>query len=245
MTENNEESIISHIEAFRTMLLNCIRAVGIILIPMLFIAPRALDLFIKLILRGNNNVSLNYFAPAEVFIIQIKMAFVLDLIVCFPYIAGQVWNFCLPALYEHEKKFIKSIVFISSFLFILGSFFCLLIILPLIINFGISFATADIKAVFGISNVVNLSLWMILAFGIMFQMPLVTYSLVKWDIVTYETFRNCRPYVIVILLIIAGILTPPDILSQILLFTPTYLLFEAGLFFAGLTQKRKMTEKLD
>ena len=245
MTENNEESIISHIEAFRTMLLNCIRAVGIILIPMLFIAPRALDLFIKLILRGNNNVSLNYFAPAEVFIIQIKTAFVLDIIVCFPYMAKQVWNFCLPALYEHEKKFIKSIVFISSFLFILGSFFCLLIILPLIINFGISFATADIKAVFGISNVVNLSLWMILAFGVMFQMPLVTYSLVKWDIVTYETFRNCRPYVIVILLIIAGILTPPDILSQILLFTPTYLLFEAGLFFAGLTQKRKITEKLD
>ena len=245
MTENNEESIISHIEAFRTMLLNCIRAVGIILIPMLFIAPRALDLFIKLILRGNNNVSLNYFAPAEVFIIQIKTAFVLDIIVCFPYMAKQVWNFCLPALYEHEKKFIKSIVFTSGLLFILGTIFCLFVILPLIINFGISFSSANIKAVLGISNVVNLSLWMVLAFGVMFQMPLITYSLIKWEIVSYETFKHCRPYVIVILLIIAGILTPPDILSQILLFTPTYLLFEAGLFFAGLTQKRKITEKLD
>ena len=239
-----DDSIISHIEAFRNMLLNCLKALAVVLLPMLFIAPGALDLFIKLIIRGNN-ITLNYFAPAEVFIIQIKTAFVLDIIVCFPYMAKQVWNFCLPALYEHEKKFIKSIVFTSGLLFILGTIFCLFVILPLIINFGISFSSANIKAVLGISNVVNLSLWMVLAFGVMFQMPLVTYSLVKWDIVTYETFRNCRPYVIVILLIIAGILTPPDILSQILLFTPTYLLFEAGLFFAGLTQKRKITEKLD
>lgn len=79
----------------------------------------------------------------------------MDIIVCFPYIAKQVWNFFVSALYENEKKFIKSIVFTSSVLFILGAWFCLFVILPLIINFGMSFTTSNVQAVLGISNVVN------------------------------------------------------------------------------------------
>ncbi len=231
MTSDKDESIISHIEAFREMLLKCLRAIAIVLLPMLFVAPKCLDIFIKLILKGNN-IALNYFSPAEVFIIQIKFALVMDIIVCFPYIAKQVWNFCVPALYEHEKKFIKSIVFTSSALFILGALFCLFVILPLIINFGMSFASQNIQAVFGISNVVTLALWLILAFGVMFQLPLVVNALIKSKIVEKETIQNCRPYVIVVLLILAGILTPPDVVSQIMLFTPTYLLFELGLLFS-------------
>lgn len=236
--EDKDESIISHIEAFRTMLLKCIKAIGIVLIPMLLVAPKCLDFFINLILRGNN-ISLNYFSPAEVFIIQIKFALVLDIILCFPYIAKQVWNFCVPALYDHERKFIKSIVFTSSALFILGSMFCLFVILPLIINFGMSFSTSNVQAVLGISNVVNLSIWLILAFGVMFQLPLITHALIKSDIVSYETIKNSRPYVIVGLLIIAGILTPPDVVSQVMLFTPTYLLFELGLLFSRSKEKNE------
>jgi len=220
------------------MLLKCIKAVGIVLIPMVLVAPKCLDFFINLILRGNN-ISLNYFSPAEVFIIQIKFALVLDIILCFPYIAKQVWNFCVPALYDHERKFIKSIVFTSSALFILGSMFCLFVILPLIINFGMSFSTSKIQAVLGISNVVNLSIWLILAFGVMFQLPLITHALIKSDIVSYDTIKNSRPYVIVGLLIIAGILTPPDVVSQVMLFTPTYLLFELGLLFSRSKSKNE------
>lgn len=205
---------------------------------MLLVAPKCLDFFINLILRGNN-ISLNYFSPAEVFIIQIKFALVLDIILCFPYIAKQVWNFCVPALYDHERKFIKSIVFTSSALFILGSMFCLFVILPLIINFGMSFSTSNVQAVLGISNVVNLSIWLILAFGVMFQLPLITHALIKSDIVSYETIKNSRPYVIVGLLIIAGILTPPDVVSQVMLFTPTYLLFELGLLFSRSKEKNE------
>lgn len=105
-----------------------------------------------------------------------------------------------------------------------------------------SFATQNIKAVLGISNVINLSLWLTLAFGLMFQLPLITYSLIKSGFVEYKTFENMRPYVIVTILIIAGILTPPDILSQVLLFTPTYLLFELGLLFAKAKTKKEKDE---
>lgn len=239
--EDKDESIISHIEAFREMLIKCISCLGIFIIPTLFVAPKCLNLLIKLLIR-DNNIALNYFSPVEVFLLQIKLALVIDVILCFPYIARQVWKFFAPALYEHEKKFIKSIVFTSSTLFILGALFCLFVILPLIINFGMSFATQNIKAVLGISNIINLSLWMTLAFGLMFQLPLITYSLIKSGFVEYKTFENMRPYVIVIILIIAGILTPPDILSQVLLFTPTYLLFELGLLFAKAKIKKEKDE---
>ena len=103
------------------------------------------------------------------------------------------------------------------------------VILPLVINFGLSFSASNINPLLGISNIINLSLWMSLAFGLTFQMPLVVYSLVKSGFVEYETFKNMRPYVIVGILVVAGILTPPDILSQISLFLPAYLLLFADL----------------
>lgn len=101
-----------------------------------------------------------------------------------------------------------------------------------------SFTTQKINAVLGISNIINLSFLLTLSFGLMFQMPIVTYALIKSGFVEYKTFENMRPYVVVIILVIAGILTPPDIISQILLFTPTYLLFELGLLLSKLRIKK-------
>lgn len=237
----DNESLISHLEALRETLLKCFYSLAVILPVALFIAPKALNWLIKIII-GNNNITFNYFSPAEVFLLQIKLAVVIDIIICFPYIAKKLWDFILPALYEHERQFIKSVVFISSSLFIFGVVFCIFVMLPLIINFGISFATTNIQAVFGISNVINLSLWLAVVFGLMFQMPLITHALIKSGMVDYETIADKRPYIIVILLTIAAILTPPDVLSQIILFIPTYALFELGLLFSKNNKKNNPTD---
>ena len=234
MAENEqEESIISHLEALRKTVLKCLYSVVIVLPFMFYFAPKVLSGFIKIIL-GSNKVTLNFFSPAEVFIIQIKMAVLLSVIICFPYIVKQLWNFILPALYEGEKKFIKSLVLISSFLFMAGVVFCIFMILPLIIKFGLSFQTENIQAVFRISEVINLGLWLALAFGLMFQLPVITFYLIKSDIVSYSSVADKRPYVVVALLIFAGILTPPDVVSQLMLAVPSYLLFEGGLLFSKL-----------
>lgn len=225
-----DDSLLSHLEALRTLLIKCLSALAIGVVPLFFAAPYCLDLLIHFII-GKNEVTLNYFSPMEVFILQIKITLVLDLLVCFPYIARQFWLFLLPALYEHERKFIKSVVLTSSALFICGVLFCLFFILPLLVNFGLSFSTAEIKAVWGISNIMSLALWLSVVFGLMFQFPLITYSLLRADIVAYDTLKSKRPYVFVGILIVSGILTPPDIVSQLMLTVPTYLLFEAGLFF--------------
>ena len=229
--QDNDESLIAHLEALRETLLKCLIVLGLVFPFMLFAAPKVLECLTDIII-SDSNVTLNYFSPAEVFIIQIKTAAVLDLIVCFPYIAKKIWDFILPALYENERKFIKTTVLTSTALFVTGVLFCIFFILPLIIKFGMSFSSSNIKAVFGISNIINLSLWMSISFGLMFQLPLITYSLIKSDIIPYESISDKRSYVIVGILIMAGILTPPDVVSQILLALPTYMLFEIGLFFA-------------
>ena len=229
--QDNDESLIAHLEALRETLLKCLIVLGLVFPFMLFAAPKVLECLTDIII-SDSNVTLNYFSPAEVFIIQIKTAAVLDLIVCFPYIAKKIWDFILPALYENERKFIKTTVLTSTTLFVSGVLFCIFFILPLIIKFGMSFSSSNIKAVFGISNIINLSLWMSISFGLMFQLPLITYSLIKSEIIPYESISDKRSYVIVGILIMAGILTPPDVVSQILLALPTYMLFELGLFFA-------------
>lgn len=238
MTEEKDESLILHMEALRSMLIKCFVALGIGLIPMFLIAPYCMNWLIKIMI-GGNEVSLNFFSPMEIFILQIKIAVVLDLLICFPYIARQTWKFVLPALYDNERKFIKSIVLTSSALFIIGVLFCIFFILPLIINFGMSFATTDIKAMFGISNIISIALWLSVVFGLMFQFPLITYSLIRSEIVSYRAIKNKRPYVFVGILVVAALLTPPDVISQMMLTVPTYLLFEIGLYFSKNKQHQK------
>lgn len=226
---DSEGELITHLEALRTTLMRCLLALGIMLFPSFLFTPACLDFLIKILLSGQQ-ITLNFFSPAEVFILQIKLALVLDILICFPYIARQIWNFVLPALYENERRFIKSIIFSSSLMFILGVIFCLIFILPLIIKFGLSFRTADIKAVLGISNVIGLSLQLAVIFGLMFQFPLITYMLIRSGITSYAAVAAKRPYIFTAILIIAAILTPPDIVSQLMLAVPTYILFELGLY---------------
>ena len=178
------------------------------------------------------NVQLHYFSPMEVFMLQLKIAALLDCVVFSPYIAWNVWQFVLPALYESEKRFIRSIVWITSGLFMAGVAFGLVVCFPLLVQFGTSFASEMLQPVFGVSNLVSLALWISLAFGCMFQFPLVTFALIRAGVVSYETVCDKRPYVVVGILVLAALLTPPDVVSQLLLGVPTYLLFETGLLVA-------------
>lgn len=239
MVDNKDESLISHLEALRETLLKCLISLCIVIPFTLWLSPYALNFLVKVI-AGSDKVSFNFFSPMEVFMLQLKAALLLDVIVCFPYMAKKIWDFILPALYDNEKKFIKTVVFASTFLFLLGACFCIFVIMPIVVKFGLSFAGENITPVFGLSNIINLTLVMAASFGVMFQMPLITIALVKSGVISYESLSDKRPYVIVIILILAAIFTPPDVISQLMLGTPTYLLFEAGLLLA---RKYKNQEK--
>ena len=163
--EKRQESLIEHLEALRSTLIKCFAALGIGLLPMFLAAPDCIDLLIRIMTSGNN-ISLNYFLPMEVFVLQIKTAVVLDILICSPYIAKNIWEFVLPALHDNERRFIRSIVLSSCILFIFGALFCVFFILPLLINFGLSFATPNIRAVFGVSGIISTALWLSVVFGL-------------------------------------------------------------------------------
>lgn len=239
--QDQEATLISHLEALRRALLRSIIALAIGIVPLFLVSPCVLDWFCKQIAL-QSGVTLHYFSPMEVFLLQLKISALLDCVLFSPYIAWNMWQFVLPALYDNEKRFIRSIVAMTSGLFIAGVAFCLVVCFPLIVQFGMSFASTTLQPVFGVSNLVTLALWLSLAFGCMFQFPLVTYALIRAGIVNYEIVCSKRPYVVVAILVLSALLTPPDVVSQLLLGFPTYLLFEAGLLAARRYKGRTLKE---
>lgn len=234
-----EETLVAHLEALRKALLRSLVVLAIGIVPMFLASPYVLDWFgAQLLAEGG--VKLHFFSPLEVFLLQVKIAALLDILVCSPCIAYNIWRFVLPALYENERAFVRSIVWMTSGLFVAGVVFCLGICFPLVVKFGMSFQSETLQPVLGVSNIVSLSLWLSFAFGCMFQFPLVTYALIRSKIASYEAVCHARPYVVVGVLVLAALLTPPDVISQLILGIPTYLLFEAGLLAARKYKGRQL-----
>lgn len=228
MADSNDENLITHLEALRRTLLHCLVAV-IIATPIGLLTANP---FINILIRWSlptNSVKLNFFSPMEVFIVQLKIGLILSIIMAFPFLIKEIWSFLLPALHKKERKIIKNVVFASTFLFLFGVVFCVYFILPLIMKFSLSFTSSALQPMLGLSNFMSLAGMMILAFGVMFQFPMLVLALVYFDVISYESLKDKRPYVVVLILILAAIFSPPDIISQLLLGIPTYLLFEIGL----------------
>lgn len=166
------------------------------------------------------------------FIVPLKLAFNFSLLIISPYIIFHIWRFIAPGLYKHEKIIIKPFLFFSIFLFFLGNFFAFYIICPLALNFFMTCSPSNVIIMISINNYIEFMLSIILACGLSFQIPLVIYFLTSSGIVSKNDFIEKRSYVIIFAFILGMLLTPPDVISQILLAIPICLLFEVGLFFS-------------
>lgn len=228
----NENSLIAHLEDLRKGLIRCF-IVTALLYPLAYLAcPYVISALVEWSFPAGMG-GLHYFAPMEVFWVQLRLALILSLVIAYPWNIYQLWRFLLPALYEHERKALGWWVAFSSFLFICGVGFCVGLILPLLMKFSVGFATEQIKPVLGLAGFLELSGWLMLAFGLMFQAPTVVFLAVRFGVVSCDTLRSKRPYVVTGILIVSAVITPPDIVSQVMLALPTWLLFELGLILAG------------
>ncbi len=232
----DNQSFIEHLEALRSTILHSVIAI-VLLSPLgIYFAPKFIDWLISISLPAEMT-RLHYFSPMEVFIIQLKAGLVLAIILASPVIAYEIRKFILPALYENERKFLGWFMLLFIILFISGVAFCIFLILPLVMNFSAGFMSESLEPTIGLSNFVNLASGLILAFGIMFQLPLAVFTGVKFGLVEVKTLKKLRPYIIVGILVLAAIFTPPDVVSQLMLGIPTWLLFEAGLLAAAFIEK--------
>lgn len=228
--ENSGNTLVSHLEELRKALLKCVAATGL-LYPLGYWATAwVIDALVRRCFPAG--MELHYFSPMEVFWVRLKLALILSLAAAYPWNMLQLWNFILPALYPRERRAFGRWILLSSALFFAGGAFCVGAILPMLMRFSAGFATPELRPMIGLANFIDLAGWLVLAFGAMFQSPLAVLIAVRFGAVSVETLAAKRPYVVTVILVLSALLTPPDVLSQLLLALPTYLLFELGLLLA-------------
>lgn len=172
--------------------------------------------------------------------------FVSGFIMAFPFVFNEFWKFVKPALTKNELKKTRGVIFWVSFLFFTGILFGYFILMPFSMNFLAAFSMSDsIQNIWTIKSYINTMMPLVLGSGLAFQMPLVIYFLAKIGIVTGSFLRKNRRYAIVAILIIAAIITPPDVISQVVVTLPLWLLYEISIVLASRVEKEKAKEEAE
>lgn len=180
-----------------------------------------------------------YTSMPEPFFTRMLVAFVAGLFIASPFIFYQIWAFIAPGLYDEEKRFIIPVAVISALFFIGGGLFCYFVVFPYAFNFFIGFSTQSIQITPRISDYLDFILKLLLAFGLIFEMPLFSFFLSRMGVLTAGMMRRGRRYAIVGIFIVAAILTPPDVVSQLLMACPMLILYECSILVAALCGKKK------
>ncbi len=185
---------------------------------------------------GSHMIAVEVAAP---FFVPIKVTMFVSLVIALPFVLYQVWAFIAPGLYSHEKKFAIPLVATSTVLFLIGMAFAYFIVFPVVFHFVATFTPEGVEMNTDIQKYFDFVLALFLAFGLAFETPIAVVILTKMGIVSLKKLKESRPYVIVGAFVIAAIFTPPDVVSQLLLAFPIWLLFELGLLISGFIEKPK------
>jgi sec-independent protein translocase protein TatC len=174
------------------------------------------------------------------FSMHIVSSAVIGLIAAFPYVFWEVWSFVSPGLYENERKLSRGAVFFVSLLFMLGVLFGYYVVTPISVNFlGNYQVDPTILNEFDITSYVSILVTLVLACGLLFQLPIVVYFLSKAGIITPEALVKYRRHAIVVILIIAALVTPPDPITQLLVTFPLLLLYQASIYISRVVSRKE------
>jgi sec-independent protein translocase protein TatC len=174
------------------------------------------------------------------FLVHIYVSMMAAMVVAFPYILWEIWSFIRPALLPKEKQYSKGVVFFSTVLFIIGMLFSYYLIVPLTINFFSSYQVSEtVNNTITLNSYISTVVSLTLATGIVFELPIIVFFLTKVGILTPAYMKKNRKYVLVILLTISAIITPPDIFSQVLVTIPLMILYELSIFISARVIKKQ------
>ena len=243
MTTESQETFLSHLIELRERLVRSIIVFAIACAPALYFSAELYDVLAQPLMQslpqGSKMIATGVITP---FLIPMKIAFMAAFVAVLPYILYQGWAFVAPGLYSHEKKLVLPLVVSSTVLFMLGMVFCYFIVFGKVFAFISTFAPKSISVAPDIEAYFNFVLGMFMAFGLAFEVPVVVVVLVITGLVTVEQLREWRGYVVVAIFVVAAVVTPPDVVSQIALAIPMCLLYEIGIFVAQAVSKRRKAE---
>jgi sec-independent protein translocase protein TatC len=242
-TTHEKMPFLGHLEELRRRLVVCAIAIGagfgicyifakqlfsILILPLAKVLPA--------------ESSLIFTSLPEMFIAYIKVALIAGVILAVPVIFYELWMFLAPALYQREKRYTIPFVVFSSILFVAGSLFGYFIVFPYGFKFFIGFATEDIKALPSVRQYFSFAIRLLLAFGLVFEMPVVVFFATKIGLINPESMKKFRKFEILGAFILAAILTPPDVATQIMMAVPLILLYEVSIYISKGAYRKKEEE---
>ena len=224
------ESFIAHLVELRSRLLNSVVAVLLVFVCLF---PWSSDLYTMLahpllsrLPKGGQMIATDVTTP---FFVPLKVSLMAAFLIALPYVLYQIWRFVAPGLYAHEKRLVWPLILASTVLFFCGMGFAYFVVFPVVFGFITASAPQGVAVMTDIDKYFSFVLTMFMAFGVTFQVPVAVVLLVRMGFVTVAKLREARPYVVVGAFVIGAIFTPPDVVSQMMLAVPLWLLFEAGI----------------
>jgi len=187
------------------------------------------------------SVQLQTLAPADGFVSYMKISLIAGLILSAPWVFYQLWMFVAAGLYPHERRYVHVAVPFSTVLFVTGALFFLFVVAPLALRFLIAFNKnfLGVYSHFTFQNYISFVTLLMLVFGLAFQTPIAIFILTRTGLVSIPMLKSARKFVVLGVFVVAAIATPPDVISQVTLAIPLYLLFELGILLSWLADKRK------
>ncbi len=233
-------TLMEHLHELRVRLVRSFIAVGLAFVLTYSFAEQLFaELCKPLIAALPEGSKLIFTALPEAFFVYLQVGLVAAIFLASPFLFYQVWAFIAPGLYDEEKKYMLPIASVSAIFFLTGASFCFFIVFPYAFTFFVGFASEDIAAMPSLSEYLGFSLKLLIAFGLIFEMPLFTFFLARLGIVTAARMRSVRRYAVLCIFIVAAILTPPDVISQLLMALPMLLLYELSIGIAVIFGKKK------
>jgi sec-independent protein translocase protein TatC len=238
-----QDSFISHLIELRDRLIRAVLALVVVFLLLFNWARDIYNLLAQPLLQampaGGQMIATEVTTP---FLVPIKVTLMVAFLIALPYILYQAWSFVAPGLYRHEKRLAVPLITASVLLFFVGMAFAYFLVLGVVFHFVINFAPEGVAVMTDISKYLDFVLGLFMAFGITFEVPVVVILLVLTGMVTPAKLREIRPYVIVGAFVVGAIFTPPDVISQIMLAVPLWLLYEVGIVLAILLKRGNKTE---
>lgn len=233
---------LDHLEELRWRIIKSLIAVVIFTIISFAFSDQILDFLLLTTKNLKHQLQLQVLKVQTVFIIKLELALIAGIMLSLPVIFYQIWAFVAPGLLENERKYVVPVITFATISFIVGAAFAFFVIIPFALDFFLSLVPENVKNNIALDFYFGFVARIVLVFGIVFELPVVSLLLTKLGLLTPQFLRKYRRYAIVVIFVLAAILTPPDPTTQIMLAVPLLLLFEVSIWISYFFAKKPKKE---